>query len=206
MWAQIVGKWRLAQTPWINHSWHATSHVDAGGLTTGLVPGGFVVRFDFCAQKLVVEGRMGQAAEFALAPMSVAAFDTAFRAALAEVGAPTSYHHFPNEVPDPVPFAQQTEPGAYDAEAAHAWWQALTHMVPVFEAFRTSFLGKVSPVHLFWGSFDLAVTRFSGRRAPLHPCGFPALPDAITQEAYSHEGSSARFRAGGANMPGFVDA
>lgn len=203
MWTQIVGKFRLAQTPWVNHSWHATLYVTATGLSTGLVPGGFEVRFDFLAHRLDVLSGAGRAAGFDLKPMSVAAFDAAFKAALADAGAPTAYHHYPNEVPDPVPFAQQTAAGAYDAGQAQAWWQALVQMVPVFEAFRTEFLGKVSPVHLFWGSFDLAVTRFSGRSAPLHPGGFPALPDTVTQEAYSHEVSSAGFWGGDADMPAF---
>ncbi|MEM8653927.1 MAG: DUF5996 family protein [Pseudomonadota bacterium] len=197
MWAQIVGKFRLAQTPWVNHSWHATLYVNARGLTTGLIPGGFEVRFDFVDHSLRIDAGPAGQAGFALEPMSVAAFDTAFRDALHQVGARPEYHHFPNEVPDPVPFVAQIAPGAYDRQAAQDWWRALCAMVPVFQQFRTGFLGKVSPVHLFWGSFDLAVTRFSGRSAPLHPGGFPALPDPVTQEAYSHEVSSAGFWAGG---------
>jgi len=197
MWAQIVGKFRLALTPWVNHSWHATLYPDARGLTTGLIPGGWQVRFDFVSHRLEVMSSTGAHAGFALAPMSVADFDAAFKSALDEVDAPATYHHFPNEVPDPVPFAQQTANGAYDMDAASTWWRALVAMTPVFQQFRTGFLGKVSPVHLFWGSFDLAVTRFSGRTAPLHPGGFPALPDNVTQEAYSHEVSSVGFWAGG---------
>ncbi|APX11637.1 DUF5996 family protein [Tateyamaria omphalii] len=197
MWAQIVGKFRLAHTPWVNHSWHATLYADAQGLTTGLVPGGYEVRFNFVSHQLQVLSVNGDSAAFDLRPMSVAAFDTEFKAALGQVGAPTDYHHFPNEVPDPIPFHQQTAMGSYDPVAAHDWWRAIAAMAPVFQKFRTGFLGKVSPVHLFWGSFDLAVTRFSGRPAPLHPGGFPALPDAVTQEAYSHEVSSAGFWAGG---------
>ncbi|MEL6466091.1 MAG: DUF5996 family protein [Pseudomonadota bacterium] len=197
MWAQIVGKFRLAQTPWVNHSWHATLYVNARGLTTGLIPGGFEVRFDFIDHRLIVNAASANQSGFDLDAMSVADFDTAFKDALRQVGAPTHYHHFPNEVQDPVPFTEQTHPGAYDRQAVQDWWRALTSIVPVFQQFRTAFLGKVSPVHLFWGSFDLAVTRFSGRPAPLHPGGFPALPDVVTQEAYSHEVSSAGFWAGG---------
>ncbi|WP_299653623.1 DUF5996 family protein [uncultured Tateyamaria sp.] len=197
MWAQIVGKFRLAQTPWVNHSWHATLYPDARGLTTGLIPGGFEVRFDLIDHRLAVTATSGAQTGFDLRSMSVADFDATFKTALTRVGAPTDYHHFPNEVPDPIPFRDQTDEGSYDRDAARAWWQALVAMVPVFQTFRTGFLGKVSPVHLFWGSFDLAVTRFSGRSAPLHPGGFPALPDAVTQEAYSHEVSSAGFWAGG---------
>ena len=197
MWAQIVGKFRMAHTPWVNHSWQATLYPDARGLTTGLIPGGWQVRFDFHDHLLVVEAGDGQSAAFDLAPMSVATFNAQFKDRLRTVGAPDVFHHFPNEVPDPVPFAEQTAAGAYDRKAAQDWWRALVAMVPVFQEFRTGYLGKVSPVHLFWGSFDLAVTRFSGRKAPLHPGGFPALPDAVTQEAYSHEVSSAGFWAGG---------
>ena len=197
MWAQIVGKYRLANTPWMNHSWHATLYPGIRGLTTGLIPGGWEVRFDLIDHRLVVYAASGDMAGFDLAPMSVSAFNASFKDRLRAVGAPDVYHGSPNEVADPVPFARQTDPGSYDRAAVTAWWRALVAMVPVFEEFRSGFLGKVSPVHLFWGSFDLAVTRFSGRTAPLHPGGFPALPDAVTQEAYSHEVSSAGFWAGG---------
>jgi hypothetical protein len=116
------------------------------------------------------------------------------------VGAPTAIHPAPNEVPDPIPFRDQIAAGAYDDAAAADFWRALVRIARVFEQFRTGFLGKVSPVHLFWGSFDLAVTRFSGRPAPPHPGGFPALPDAVTREAYSHEVSSAGFWPGGGGV------
>lgn len=203
MWSQIVGKFRLAYTPWQNHSWHATFYVTARGLTSSAVHthgSSFEVVFDLIDHRLIVDCASGAQAGFALEPMSVARFYDQFRSALAEVGAPTQFHDRPNEVPDPVPFAEQTAPGAYNPDAAYDFWCALRAIQPVFAQFRSEFVGKSSPVHLFWGSFDLAVTRFSGRRAPLHPGGFPALPDAVTQEAYSHEVSSAGFWPGGGGM------
>jgi hypothetical protein len=203
MWAQIVGKFRLAQTPWINHSWQATLYVNGRGLTTSLVPGAgcsYEVTFDLIDHRLHVDASDGRRESLALEPMSVARFHERFRAALARLGAPTDFHRAPNEVPAPVPFAEQSAPGAYDADAARDFWRALVAIDGVFKLFRTGFIGKVSPVHLFWGSFDLAVTRFSGRPAPLHPGGIPALPDRITREAYSHEVSSAGFWPGGGGI------
>jgi len=200
MWLQIVGKFRLANTAWVNHSWHATFYVTGRGLTTSLVPGrdaGYEVVFDFLDHALRVTTTEGAEEQFALEPMPVAAFHERFLAVLARLGAPTRMHHAPNEVPDPVAFREQTAAGAYDPAAAQDFWRALAACDAVFEDFRTSFLGKVSPVHLFWGSLDLAVTRFSGRSAPVHPGGFPALPDAVTREAYSHEVISAGFWPGG---------
>lgn len=200
MWAQIVGKFRLAHTPWINHSWQATFYVTARGLTTSLIPGAkasYEVVFDFLDHVLVIEATDGGHATLPLEPMSVADFYRRFRQALREVGAPDAIHGAPNEVPEAIPFEAQTDPGAYDPAAVQDFWRALVAIDGVFKRFRTGFLGKVSPVHLFWGALDLAVTRFSGRTAPLHPGGFPALPDPITQEAYSHEVSSAGFWPGG---------
>lgn len=205
MWAQIVGKFRLAQAPWINHSWQATFYVTARGLTTSLIPGrrnAFEVIFDFIDHKLIVESSDGGVETIKLKDMSVARFYEDFRTALARLNAPADFHDAPNEVPDAVPFDQQTKQGEYNPEAVHDFWRALLSIDSVFKEFRTGFLGKTSPVHLFWGSFDLAVTRFSGRAAPLHPGGVPALPDNITREAYSHEVSSAGFWPGG----GGVDA
>lgn len=203
MWTQMVGKFRLAQTPWINHSWHATFYVNACGLTTALIPGknrGFEVAFDFLQHRLRVQSTDGEEACFPLQAMSVADFYRRFLDALKEVGAPSAIHHTPNEVPDPAPFAEQTDDGAYDPQAVRDFWRALIFADSMFKQFRTGFIGKVSPVHFFWGSFDLAVTRFSGRKAPLHPGGIPALPDAITREAYSHEVSSAGFWPGGGGV------
>jgi len=208
MWSQIVGKFRLAQTPWVNHSWQATFYVNGRGLTSSLIPGadtGYETAFDFIDHQLHIDTTDGRRQSVALEPMSVADFHARFLAALEKLGAPTDLHGAPNEVPDPVPFRDQTIPGAYDPQAARDFWRALVAIDRVFKRFRTGFVGKVSPVHLFWGSFDFAVTRFSGRPAPLHPGGFPALPDAVTREAYSHEVSSAGFwpGGGGTDYPAF---
>jgi hypothetical protein len=203
MWTQIVGKFRLAQTPWVNHSWQATFYVTGRGLTTSVIPGAassYEVIFDLVEQRLHIDATNGRRESLALEPMSVARFHARFLAALARLGAPADFHHAPNEVAAPVPFREQTAPGAYDPDAARDFWRALVAIDGVLKRFRTGFLGKVSPVHLFWGSFDLAVTRFSGRPAPLHPGGVPALPDAVTREAYSHEVSSAGFWPGGGGV------
>ena len=203
MWAQIVGKFRLARAPWINHSWQAAFYVCGRGLTTSLIPGAgasYEAVFDFVDHRLHIDSTDGRRESLALEPMSVARFHGRFLEALDRLGAPTKLHPAPNEVPDPVPFREQTAPGAYDPEAARDFWRALVAIDGVFKRFRTGFLGKVSPVHLFWGSFDLAVTRFSGRPAPLHPGGVPALPDPVTREAYSHEVSSAGFWPGGGGL------
>lgn len=199
LWCQVVSKYRLAHTPWVNHSWHATLYVTPRGLTTGPVhePGGCVtLSLDLLDHRLVAEADGGARAGFALGPMSVAAFLDRTRAAVEEVGGTFDIHGSPNELPDAVPFAEDMTPRPYDAEAISRYHGALLRMTPVFERFRTGFLGKSSPVHLFWGSFDLAVTRFSGRAAPPHPGGIPNLPDAVTREAYSHEVSSAGFWPG----------
>ena len=200
LWTQIVGKYRLARTPWINHSWHATLYVTSRGLTTSLIPaGGRCVQFDFdlidhTLIGTVTDGAMGS---FLLEPMTVATFHERFLALTHELGVRIAFNGTPNEVAEPVPFASDTTHEAYDADAVHRFWRALVQVDRVFKEFRSGFLGKVSPVHLFWGSFDLAVTRFSGGRAPMHPGGIPALPDTVTREAYSHEVSSAGFWPGG---------
>jgi hypothetical protein len=201
LWSQIAGKYRLAHAPWVNHSWHATLYVTPRGLTTGSVPdGGRAVTLDFDLRdhRFVARSDSGAAETFALEPMSVATFFARARAAIAAVGGAPTIHGAPSEIPDVVPFAEDTAQRPYDAEAVERFHQALLRIEPVLSHFRTSFVGKVSPVHLFWGAFDLAVTRFSGRRAPLHPGGFPNLPDAVAREAYSHEVSSAGFWPGGA--------
>lgn len=199
-WLQIVGKFRLAHTPWLNHSWHATFYVTARGLTTSVIHCGATsvqIDFDFVGHRLIAELSDGRGSALALEPMSVAQFHEHFRELIEQLGVAIDFDGAPNEVPDPVPFARNTMAGSYDGDAVHRFWLALLEVDRVFKYFRTGFLGKVSPVHLFWGSFDLAVTRFSGRKAPIHPGGVPALPDEVTREAYSHEVSSAGFWGGG---------
>ena len=203
LWAQIVGKVRLVQTPWLNHSWQVPLYVTARGLTTSLIPhsqGGFDLEFDFVDQVLRLRTSWGRAGETPLEPQSVASFHGRVMQALAQAGAPVSIDAMPSEIVDPVPFDQDHATRAYDPEIARRFWRALVRIDEVFKRFRTGFLGKASPVHLFWGSFDLAVTRFSGRRAPPHPGGVPHLPDAVAREAYSHEVSSAGFWPGGSGV------
>jgi hypothetical protein len=202
-WSQIIGKYRLAHTPWENHSWHATLYVTPRGLTTGRIPdvgGDIVVTFDLRAHCLNVEAESGAQESFALEPMSVAAFFERAKRAISAVGGRPDIHGRPNEIPDALAFAEDVDQRPYDAAAAERFHSALIRVHRVFSHFRTGYLGKVSPVHLFWGSFDLAVTRFSGRTAPVHPGGFPNLPDAVTREAYSHEVSSAGFWPGGSGI------
>ena len=203
LWTQVVGKARLERAPWLNHSWHVTFRVSARGLRTPLIPfdgGGFELEFDFVAHQLVIRATSGEERRIPLAPADIASFHAAVMDALAALGAPTPINPQPSEIPDSVPFTEDHAPRAYDPEMAHALWRALVRIDTVLERFRTRFIGKCSPVHLFWGAFDLAVTRFSGRRAPLHPGGYPHLPDAVTREAYSHEVSSAGFWPGGGGL------
>jgi Family of unknown function (DUF5996) len=200
LWVQIVGKYRLARTPWVNHSWHATLYVTPRGLTTSPIPAGdrnVAFDFDFVEHRLIGSVSDGARQSFALEPMTVADFYGRFLALTDALGVRAKFSGKPNEVADAIPFAQDTTHASYDAAAVTHFWRALAQVDRVLTMFRTGFLGKVSPVHLFWGSFDLAVTRFSGRAAPLHPGGIPALPDAVTREAYSHEVSSAGFWPGG---------
>ena len=200
LWTQIVGKIRLARTPWANHSWHVTLYVTPRGLGTSPIPDdgrAFQIEFDFIDHALLIATSDGGGQRLPLAPMSVADFHDRLMAALAGLGISVRIDGSPNEVPDPIPFRADREHAAYDPDAAQRFWRVLVQADRVLKQFRTGFLGKVSPVHFFWGSFDLAVTRFSGRRAPLHPGGIPHLPDAVTREAYSHEVSSAGFWPGG---------
>lgn len=203
LWSQIVGKYRLAHTPWLNHSWHATLYVTPRGLTTGAIADEartLTLTFDFREHRLVAEAEDGTTTGFALTPMSTATFLQRTAEVVTSLGGRFVIDGRPNEIADALPFAEDTAPRPYDADAVRRFHQALMRIERVFGHFRTSFLGKVSPVHLFWGSFDLAVTRFSGRRAPPHPGGFPGLPDAVTREAYSHEVSSAGFWPGGGGV------
>ncbi len=204
LYTQIVGKYRLARTPWVNHSWHATLYVDGRGLTTSLVPdgaGGIEIVFDLVRHELLGFATDGRRAGFRLRPMSVAAFHSAFCGVLRELGGTPEFHDHPSELPDPVRFVDDRAERPYDAAAVTRFFEALVGAHNVLSRFRTSFLGKASPVHLFWGSFDLVLTRFSGKRAPLHPGGVTGLPDDVVREAYSHEVSSCGFWPGDRNYP-----
>jgi hypothetical protein len=200
LWTQIVGKIRLMQAPWLNHSWHVVLYVTARGLTTSPIPYGeraFEIDFDFIDHVLCVRTSDGQVRQIALAPMSVAKFYAELFAVMAELGLHIRITTMPSEIADGIPFDQDRTHAAYDRDYANRFWRMLLSTHRIFTQFRTGFLGKTSPVHFFWGSFDLAVTRFSGRPAPRHPGGVPHLPDAVAREAYSHEVSSAGFWPGG---------
>jgi Family of unknown function (DUF5996) len=204
LWLQIAGKVRLTQSPWINHAWHATHYVTARGLTTSPIPHGarsFQIDFDFVDHRLVVQSSAGSSTSFALEPQSVAAFYRRLMTELATLGLAVEIYPLPNEVEDPVPFEQDETHRSYDRDSAQRFWQILVQADRVFKEFRARFVGKCSPVHLFWGAADLAVTRFSSRPAPTHPGGIPNLPDWITREAYSHEVSSCGFWPGGGPIP-----
>lgn len=204
LWTQIVGKVRLRCSPWLNHSWHATLYVSARGLTTGPMHRNgrmFEIEFDVIGQRLVVRVSDGRAGEFALESMSVAEFHQRLGFELSRLDLSVPIHLKPNEVDPAVPFPQDTAVRPYDPAAVQRFWLALIQIQRVFTVFRAGFLGKCSPAHLFWGSFDLAVTRFSGRTAPVHLGGVPNLPDVVTREAYSHEVSSAGFWPGGPARP-----
>ena len=197
---QVVGKVRLARSPWLNHSWHVALYVSARGLSTSPIPDGpryFEIEFDLLDGVLRILTSDGAARQIGLAGQSVASFYTSTMAALAELGIQITIDEMPNEVPDPIRFSQDDRHASYDPDAARRFFRILVNVDRVFKRFRTGFLGKASPVHFFWGSFDLAVTRFSGRRAPRHPGGVPHLADAVACEAYSHEVSSAGFWPGG---------
>jgi hypothetical protein len=203
MWTQIVGKVRLKQAPPVNHWWQVPLYVSARGLTTGSIPyqsRSFQIEFDFIDHRLVLETSDGRAASLALAPRTVADFYAEFMSALRGLGLEVRIWPTPVEVADPVPFGQDTAHASYDPVYAERFWRVLSHSERVFQKFRAGFLGKCSPVHFFWGSFDLALTRFSGRAAPPHP-GAPGVADRITREAYSHEVSSAGFWPGGDASP-----
>jgi Family of unknown function (DUF5996) len=204
MWTQIVGKVRLSLAPWTNHSWHVTLYVTSRGLTTSPIPHGFhtfEIRFDFIDHELRIVKSDGALRVLRLRAQSVAKFYGELMNALTELGLPVKIDMLPNEIEDPVRFDQDEEHRSYDAEFANRFWRTLVQCDRVFTKFRSRFCGKCSPVHFFWGSFDLAVTRFSGRPAPPHPGGIPHLPDAITREAYSQEVSSLGFWPGNAAVP-----
>jgi hypothetical protein len=199
-WTQIVGKIRLTQTVWTNHSWHVTLYVTSTGLTTSPIPYGtrtFEISFDFVAHELRVRTTDGGHGRVPLEPQSVATFYRRLMEVMTALGLPVGIHPKPNEVADAIPFAEDEVHGAYDAEYANRFWRVLVQADRVLKRFRARFIGKCSPVHFFWGAPDLAVTRFSGRPAPTHPGGVPHLPDRVVREAYSHEVSSLGFWPGG---------
>src|SRR5450756_916311 len=200
LWTQIIGKIRLARSPWLNHSWHVALYVTARGLTTSPIPDGvrtFQIDLDLIDHALRVSTSDGAVRQFALAGHSVASFYAAVMTDLAGLGIDVVIDEMPNELPEPIRFSQDNRHATYDPDAVRRFFQILVNADSVLKQFRTGFLGKASPVHFFWGSFDLAVTRFSGRRAPRHPGGVPHLSDAVAREAYSHEVSSAGFWPGG---------
>ena len=200
LWTQIVGKVRLAATPWLNHSWHVMLRVTARGLATPLIPSAtcdFQIEFDFVDHTLWIRTSDGQFRQIMLRPVSVAEFHADVMIALKELGIAVTIDEMPNEIPDAIRFSEDRVHAAYDPDFANRFWRVLLRSQAGFARFRTAFLGKASPVHFFWGSFDLAVTRFSGRPAPPHPGGIPNLSDAVVREAYSHEVSSAGFWPGG---------
>src|SRR6202161_1371594 len=201
LWTQIVGKIRLARAPWLNHSWHVVLYVTARGLTTSPIPDGtrtFQIDFDLIDHDLRISTSDGATRSFALAGQSVASFYAAVMAALAELGIHITTDEMPSELPEPIRFALDTKHASYDPDAVRRFLQILVNVDRVFKQFRTGFLGKASPVHFFWGSFDLAMTRFSGRPAPLlTTSATPGLSLAVAREAYSHEVSSVGFWPGG---------
>jgi uncharacterized protein DUF5996 len=204
LWTQIAGKIRLVQTPWTNHSWHVPLYVTSRGLTTSPVPYGartFEIVFDFLDHQLRIQTGEGAVETLQLAPRTVADFYQEVFGRLSALGLDISIRTLPNEIPNAIPLDMDREHRTYNAEHATRFWRALVQADRVLKDFRSRFIGKASPVHFFWGSFDLAVTRFSGRRAPPHPGGVPNLPDWVARDAYSHEVSSCGFWPGGEAMP-----
>ena len=200
MWTQVVGKVRLKLCPLVNHFWNVPFYLTPRGMTTAAMPysrGSVEVRFDFIDHKLLIETSEGGRATLTLKPQSVAEFYRAFMASLADLGVTVKIWTMPCEIPDPTPFEKDHLHASYDPEAVNKFWRILAWADQILREFRAGFLGKASPVHFFWGSFDLAVTRFSGRRAPERPDA-----DSITREAYSHEVSSAGFWPGGGDIKG----
>jgi hypothetical protein len=200
--SQMLGKVRVAHAPWTNHGWHVALQPNARGLATlpTAASGGrtFTLTLDLCRHAIVLWISDGGREELPLNAGSIAALHRRLVTMLDTHGLPSTFSGIPNEIPDAVPFAEDHAPRDYDRGSAKRFREALAAMIPVFASFRARFTGKASPVHFWWGSFDLAASRFSGRIAPEHPGGVPGLPDRITREAYSHEVTSAGFWAGGA--------
>jgi hypothetical protein len=205
LWTQIVGKVRMESLPWQNHAWHVTLSVTPRGLTTGTADhanGSFSLDLDFFDHELRIATDEGRVERVALAPRTTADFYSAVMEALRAANRPVSIHTMPNEIADAIPFDQDRQHDRYDGEAVQRFWRVLASADRVFRAFRADWWGKGSPSHFFWGSFDLAVTRFSGRTAPDHGGGMPNMPLWVAQEAYSHEVSSAGFWPGGRGVSG----
>lgn len=203
-WTQIVGKVRLKAMPWQNHSWHTTLYISSRGFTTGSMPyqdGIFEIEFDFIEHCLRIGSTFHPDKTIALENQTVASFYHELFEQLSELNISIDIYARPNELEKAIPFAENTALGSYDTQAMIDFWQAAVSIHNVFLKFRSDFIGKCSPVHLFWGAFDIAVTRFSGRPAPLHPGGMPNMPLDVMQEAYSQEVSSAGFWPGGDAFP-----
>ena len=206
MWTQIVGKVRLARAPMVNHWWNVSMYVTARGLTTSAIPDGqrvFDLEFDFVEHQMMIRCSDGGQAVVGLRPMSVADFYAETMSALHRLGIDVRIQARPNEVDPAIPFQRDREHASYDPRAAWLFWQQLVRTHRVMSQFRSSFVGKVSPVHFFWGGFDLACTRFSGRTAPTHPGGAPNCGDWVMVEGYSHELSSCGFWPGGGEEGAF---
>jgi uncharacterized protein DUF5996 len=220
MWTQIVGKIRMVHTPMSNHWWHATLYLSPRGLTTSAIPyrdGAFDIEFDLLEHRLNIRASDGAHRHITLAPKTVAQFYAEAMAALAELGVPTHISARPNEVDPAIPFSEDHQHAAYDPYAAELFWRQLQQAYRVIGAFHSSFIGKASPVHFFWGGMDMAYSRFSGRPAPPHPAAAPNCPTWVMREAYSHELASCGFWPGGAaegafyayaypEPPGYADA
>lgn len=204
LWTQVVGKIRLGYSPWINHSWGVPLYVSTRGLRTSMIPyaGDMVeLELNLADDRLTIHTTAGRQQAVELRPRSVADFYTAVLDAMAAVDMPVTLNPMPTEIPDAIPFDEDTDPRAYDPSHSRALWRALLQVDRVMTRFRADFKGKASPVHFFWGSFDLATTRFSGRTAPPHPGGIPNFPDDVAREAYSHEVTSAGFWPGNRESP-----
>ena len=200
MWIQIVGKIRLANSPWVNHCWNSTLYVTSRGLTTTPIPHRdrtFQMDFDFLSHELIVDTSDGRVGVVPLVQQSVATFYRRLMDEMKRLDLPVDIHMTPNEVATPIRFDQDEIHRVYDQDSANRFWRILVQADRILKEFRGGFIGKCSPVHFFWGALDLAVTRFSGRKAPIHPGGIPNLPDRVTRDAYSHEVSSCGFWPGG---------
>ncbi len=198
--SQIIGKIRLVQMPWTNHSWHVPLYLTANGLTTSPVPHAnsvFEISINLIKHHILIEKIDGESRVIPLKSQSISTYYQQIMTGLKELNIPVSIYTTPSEIPEAIPFEEDQQPREYHPDWANKFWTALIQIDCIFKNFRSRFIGKCSPVHFFWGSFDLAVTRFSGREAPAHPGGIPNFPDWVAREAYSHEVSSAGFWPGG---------